>query len=97
MPCSLCSGQNALQVQHSTAWLDETVTELHRFGTLDNAIPAPHSTAWTVGLFRNIGRQSMLDLSQGRRPTGVLNPEPLEIAGFRTRWSRIIGIEKESL
>jgi phosphoglycerate dehydrogenase-like enzyme len=78
----------------------EPVTEPHRFGELDNVILAPHSIAWTAELFRDIGRtacQSMLDLSHGKRPAGVLNPELLERASFRAKWSRITGIAEESL
>ncbi|MFV1967492.1 MAG: NAD(P)-dependent oxidoreductase [Pirellulaceae bacterium] len=74
---------------------DEPVTEPHRLGELDNVILAPHSIAWTAELFRDIGRtacQSMLDVSMGKRPTGVLNPELLERESFRTKWSRITGI-----
>jgi phosphoglycerate dehydrogenase-like enzyme len=78
----------------------EPVTQPHRFGELDNVILAPHSIAWTAELFRDIGRtacQGMLDLSQGKRPIGVLNPELFERASFRSKWSRITGIAEESL
>jgi len=76
----------------------EPVTEPHRFGELANVILAPHSIAWTNELFRDIGRvacQSMLDLSLGRRPNGVLNRELLERDSFRTKWQRITGVEVE--
>ena len=79
---------------------DEPVTEPHRFRDLDNVILAPHSIAWTTELFRDIGRtacQSMLDLSNGKRPLGVLNPELFEQASFRSKWSRITGIAEELL
>lgn len=79
---------------------NEPVTEPHRFGELQNVILAPHSIAWTAELFRDIGHmacQSMLDLSQGKRPAGVLNPELFEQPGFRTRWSRMTGIAEELL
>jgi phosphoglycerate dehydrogenase-like enzyme len=78
----------------------EPVTEPHRFGELDNVILAPHSIAWTSELFRDIGRtacQSMLDLSLGKRPAGVLNPELFDRFSFRAKWSRITGIAEESL
>ena len=78
----------------------EPVTRPHRFGELENVILAPHSIAWTRELFRDIGRvacQSMLDLSAGRRPTGVLNPLLLERDRFRSKWSRLTGIARESL
>ena len=78
----------------------EPLSEPHRFGELDNVILAPHSIAWTAELFRDIGRtacQSMLDLSGGRRPTGVLNPELFDRESFRAKWSRLTGIAPESL
>lgn len=78
----------------------EPITQPHRFGELDNVVLAPHSIAWTNELFRDIGRtacQSMLDLSLGRRPTGVLNPQLLDRASFREKWSRVIGQRIESL
>ena len=56
----------------------EPVITPHRFGDLDNVLLAPHSIAWTHEMFRDIGRtasQSMLDLSLGNWPHGVLNPE----------------------
>ena len=79
---------------------DEPVTEPHRFGELENVILAPHSIAWTGELFRDIGRtacQGMLDLSLGRRPTGVLNPVLFERDSFRSKWSRVTGIALEEL
>lgn len=78
----------------------EPVTEPNRFSGLDNVILAPHSIAWTAELFRDIGRtacQGMLDLSLGRRPTGVLNPELFERASFREKWSHITGIAEDSI
>ncbi len=79
---------------------DEPVTERHRFGELENVILAPHSIAWTAELFRDIGRtacQSMLDLSHGRRPAGVLNPELLDRPSYRAKWSRVTGVPERSL
>ncbi|MCA9075640.1 MAG: dehydrogenase [Planctomycetaceae bacterium] len=73
----------------------EPVPESHRFGDLENVILAPHSIAWTNELFRDIGHtacQSMLDLSNGRIPLGVVNPEILTRASFREKWSRLTGI-----
>ena len=69
----------------------EPVTTPHRFGDLENALLAPHSIAWTRELFRDIGRAAcgvMLDLSRGKRPTGVLNPEVFEKPGFQAKWVR---------
>ncbi len=74
----------------------EPATEPHRFGELENVILAPHSIAWTDELFRDIGHtacQSMLDLSTGRTPKGVVNSELLQRASFREKWSRLTGVE----
>jgi phosphoglycerate dehydrogenase-like enzyme len=73
---------------------EEPVTAPHRFGKLDNVLLAPHSIAWTHELFRDIGRaacQSMLDLSLGRRPKGIVNPAVFERAGFQAKWQRLCG------
>lgn len=73
----------------------EPLTQPHRFGELDNVILAPHCIAWTAELFRDIGRtacQSMLDLSLGKRPTGVLNPELFDKPSFLQKWSSITGL-----
>jgi phosphoglycerate dehydrogenase-like enzyme len=70
----------------------EPVTTPHRLGELENVILAPHSIAWTNELFRDIGRsacQSLLDLSQGQRPHGVVNPELFDNAAFQEKWDRI--------
>ena len=78
----------------------EPITQPHRLGELENVILAPHSIAWTAELFRDIGRtacQSMLDLSLGNRPHGVLNPELFERASFRSKWSRVTGFAVEKL
>jgi phosphoglycerate dehydrogenase-like enzyme len=73
-------------------FVGEPVVRPHRFGTLDNVLLAPHSIAWTDELFRDIGRcacRGMLDLSLGRRPRGVLNPEVFDRPGFRQKWERL--------
>ena len=70
---------------------EEPILSPHRFGTLDNVILAPHSIAWTNELFRDIGKtacQSMLNLSLGKRPEGVVNPEVFESLSFNQKWSR---------
>jgi len=69
----------------------EPVTSPHRFGELDNVLLAPHSIAWTDEMFRDIGRaacQVMVDLSLGKRPRGVLNPEVFERQKFKAKWER---------
>ena len=53
---------------------------------------APHSIAWTDELFRDIGRaacQGMLDLSLGKVPRGVVNPEVFDRPGFVEKWQRL--------
>ena len=78
----------------------EPVTEPHRFGELENVILAPHSIAWTGEMFRDIGRtacQSILDLSLGRRPNGVINAELLEKESFREKWARVVGLSEEQI
>jgi phosphoglycerate dehydrogenase-like enzyme len=71
---------------------DEPVVRPHRFGQLDNVLLAPHSIAWTNELFRDIGRaacQGMVDLSLGKRPHGVINPEVFARPGFQQKWERL--------
>ena len=68
--------------------------EPSRFKDLENVLLAPHSIAWTDELFRDIGRaacQGMADLSQRRKPRGVLNPDVFERPGFQRKWERICG------
>jgi phosphoglycerate dehydrogenase-like enzyme len=70
----------------------EPVATPHRLGELDNVLLAPHSIAWTDELFRDIGRtacRGLLDLSQGQRPLGVVNPELFDNATFNDKWERI--------
>jgi phosphoglycerate dehydrogenase-like enzyme len=71
---------------------EEPVVLPHHFGALDNVLLAPHSIAWTDELFRDIGRavcQGMVDLSQGKRPRGVVNPQVFERPGFQDKWARL--------
>ena len=70
---------------------DEPITRPHRFGELDNVLLAPHCIAWTGELFRDIGRaacQGMLDLSLGKVPRGLVNPQVFDRPGFREKWAR---------
>jgi phosphoglycerate dehydrogenase-like enzyme len=63
-----------------------------RIAQLDNVLLAPHCIAWTNELFRDIGRtacQGMIDLAQGRRPKGVVNPEVFDRPGFIAKWRRL--------
>jgi len=58
---------------------------------LENVLLAPHSIAWTDEMFRDIGRaacQVMVDLSLGKPPRGMLNPEVLEGPSFQQKWRR---------
>lgn len=69
----------------------EPVTSPSRFGELGNVLLAPHSIAWTGELFRDIGRAAckvMVDLSHGKRPGGVLNPEVFDRPQFQNKWKR---------
>ena len=79
----------------------EPVTGPDRFAGLENVLLAPHAIAWTNEMFRDIGLtacQSMLDLSMGRRPKGVVNPELLSRPAFLEKWAEIIGLpNRESL
>jgi phosphoglycerate dehydrogenase-like enzyme len=71
---------------------DEPVVRPHPLGALDNVLLAPHCIAWTDELFRDIGRavcQGMVDLSQGKRPRGVVNPQVFERRGFQEKWARL--------
>jgi phosphoglycerate dehydrogenase-like enzyme len=73
----------------------EPITSPPRFADLDNVLLAPHAIAWTDEMFRDIGRaacQGMLDLAQGRRPRGVVNPQVFEKPGFRAKWERLVRI-----
>lgn len=70
----------------------EPITSPHRFGELNNVLLAPHSIAWTNELFRDIGRaacQGMVDLSLGRKPKGVVNPQVFDRPGFWAKWERL--------
>ncbi len=72
----------------------EPVLTPPRLAELDNVLFAPHCIAWTNELFRDIGRtawQGMIDLSQQRRPRGVVNPEVFERPGFQAKWRRLCG------
>lgn len=70
----------------------EPVTTPLKLSELDNVILAPHSIAWTDELFRDIGRtacQSLLDLSLGKRPKGIVNPDVFNSPSFLEKWDRI--------
>ncbi|MBI4659442.1 MAG: hydroxyacid dehydrogenase [Verrucomicrobia bacterium] len=75
-------------------FVGEPITKPHRFGELDNVLLAPHAICWTEELFSDIGRmccQGMLDLSLGKTPNGVVNPEVLEKPDFQEKWRRVTG------
>lgn len=62
------------------------------FAEFDSVLLAPHCIAWTDELFRDIGQaacQGMLDLSEGRKPRGVVNPEVFDRASFQAKWKRL--------
>jgi len=63
------------------------------FAEFDQVLLAPHAIAWTDELFRDIGRavcQGMLDLAQGLRPRGAVNPEVFDRPGFQNKWQRLL-------
>jgi phosphoglycerate dehydrogenase-like enzyme len=63
----------------------------HPLAELENVLVAPHSIAWTEELFSEIGQTvcgALVDLSLGRVPDGIVNPEVLDRAGFQRKWSR---------
>lgn len=71
---------------------EEPVVGPHPLASFENVLLAPHSIAWTDELFRDIGRavcRGMLDLSLGRRPRGVVNPEVFDRPGFLEKWGRL--------
>lgn len=72
-------------------FVGEPIAKPPRWAELDNVLLAPHAIAWTNELFRDIGRaacQGMIDLAQGRRPRGVVNPEVFDRPGFQRKWGR---------
>ena len=75
-------------------FVGEPLLTAPKFADLDNILLAPHCIAWTHELFRDIGRmacQGMVDLTQGKRPHGVVNPEVFDRPGFQAKWQRIRG------
>ncbi len=73
-------------------FVGEPIKAHHRFSELENVLLAPHSIAWTNEFFLDIGRavcQGMIDLSLGRRPHLVINPQVLDRPGFKEKWARL--------
>jgi phosphoglycerate dehydrogenase-like enzyme len=73
-------------------FVGEPITSPSRFAQFENVLLAPHAIAWTDELFRDIGRticQGLRDLSEGRRPRGVVNPEVFDRASFHEKWKRL--------
>jgi len=71
---------------------DEPVIKPNRFSKLDNVILAPHSIAWTQELFRDMGKkcsQHMIDIANGIRPQGVINPEVFDRPTFQEKWNAL--------
>ncbi len=80
-------------------FVGEPLTAATRWADLDNVLLAPHSIAWTHELFLEIGHaacQGMLDIFQGRRPRGVVNPEVFDRPSFKVKWKRIVQSTHES-
>ena len=58
---------------------------------LDNVIVTPHALAWTEEIMRDNGReacQSMLALSRGELPGGIVNREVIDRPGFQQKLAR---------
>jgi phosphoglycerate dehydrogenase-like enzyme len=73
-------------------FVEEPYTQPSRFREFENVLLAPHCIAWTNEIFRDMGRaacQGMIDLSLGRRPRGIVNPQVLDSAGFIKKWQRV--------
>ena len=84
--------QNRIAGAALDCFAEEPVLKPHQFGRLENVLLAPHSIAWTNELFRDIGRAAcggMLDLSLGKAPRGVLNPQVFDRPGFQEKWARL--------
>ena len=72
---------------------NEPIVKPHRFGELENVMLAPHSIAWTQELFRDMGKicsKNMIDISNGIRPNGVVNPEVFNRPSFQKKWDNLI-------
>jgi phosphoglycerate dehydrogenase-like enzyme len=79
---------------------NEPLKSVPGFASFDNVLLAPHCIAWTDELFRDIGRtvgKGMLDLAQGKRPNGTVNPEVFDRPGFQSKWQRILAVEKSNV
>jgi phosphoglycerate dehydrogenase-like enzyme len=60
---------------------------------MENVLLAPHAVCWTHECFQAIGEtaiRSILSLSRGERPFGMVNPEVFERPGFRDKLSRML-------
>ena len=72
---------------------NEPIIKPHRFGELENVMLAPHSIAWTQELFRDMGKicsKNLIDISNGIRPNGVVNPEVFDRPSFHKKWDNLI-------
>ena len=72
---------------------NEPIIKPHRFGELENVMLAPHSIAWTQELFRDMGKicsKNLIDISNGIRPNGVVNPEVFDRHSFQKKWDNLI-------
>jgi len=73
-------------------FIDEPLREPHRFHEFDNVIMAPHCIGWTHEMFRDMAVtacQGIVDLSQGKEPHGMVNPEVLNRPNFISKWQRL--------
>src|SRR5262249_35358668 len=80
--------QGALAGAAVDCFAGEPLAAPPRLAGLDSVLLAPRCIGWTDELFRDIGRAvcgSLLELSLGRRPGGVVNPEVLGMESFQAR------------
>ncbi len=71
---------------------EEPLPAPHPLCEFDNVILAPHCIGWTHELYRDMATsacQGIIDLSQGKAPHGMVNPQVLERPGFISKWQRL--------
>ncbi len=68
----------------------EPLRQAPRFAELENVWLAPHAIAWTDEQFHSIGTmacQAIVDVSLGKQPSVIVNPEVLAQPNFRDKWN----------
>jgi phosphoglycerate dehydrogenase-like enzyme len=90
---ALCQALRAQRIAGAgiDVFADEPLTGPHPLAEFDNVLLAPHCIAWTEELFSDIGKtvcQTLVEISYGDKPKGLVNPQVLQRPGFRKKWSR---------